>query len=110
MTSEMNGTVTTGIDLNETKAVESINRLKAAVKDTTREWQINESQAKSAGDALTASKSRYEGLSEAIEKQKVYIANLSEGMKSLKRETEAEEKVYQKYHRQLTLRNVHWPQ
>lgn len=102
MTTEMNGTVTTGIDLNETKAVESINRLKAAVKDTTREWQINESQAKSAGDALTASKSRYEGLSEAIEKQKVYIANLSEGMKSLKRETEAEEKVYQKYHGQLT--------
>ena len=32
--------VTTGIDLNETKAVEAINRLKSAVKDSTREWQI----------------------------------------------------------------------
>ena len=40
--------VTTGIDLNETKAVEAINRLKSAVKDSTREWQINEAQAKSA--------------------------------------------------------------
>ncbi len=38
--------VTTGIDLNETKAVEAINRLKSAVKDSTREWQINEAQAK----------------------------------------------------------------
>ena len=58
--------VTTGIDLNETKAVEAINRLKSAVKDSTREWQINEAQAKSAGDAVSASKYRYEGLSEAM--------------------------------------------
>lgn len=94
--------VTTGIDLNETKAVEAINRLKSAVKDSTREWQINEAQAKSAGDAVTASKYRYEGLSEAMEKQKSYIANLSEGMKTINRNTEAGEKAYQKYNAQLT--------
>lgn len=102
MPSEMNGTVTTGIDLNETKAVESINRLKTAVKDATREWQINEAQSKSAGDAISAAKFRYEGLNEAIEKQKVYIANLSEGMKSLNRNTEAGERAYQKYNGWLT--------
>lgn len=102
MPSEMVGSVTTGIDLNETKAVESINRLKSAVKDSTREWQINEAQAKSAGDAVGASKTRYEGLSEAIEKQKSYIANLSEGMKSLNRNTEAGERAYQKYNGWLT--------
>lgn len=102
MPSEMVGSVTTGIDLNETKAVESINRLKSAVKDSTREWQINEAQAKSAGDAVGASKTRYEGLSEAIEKQKSYIANLSEGMKTINRDTEAGERAYQKYNSQLT--------
>ncbi|EQC90863.1 hypothetical protein LLDT2_06240 [Lactococcus lactis subsp. lactis bv. diacetylactis str. TIFN2] len=94
--------VTTGIDLNETKAVEAINRLKSAVKDSTREWQINEAQAKSAGDAVSASKYRYEGLSEAMEKQKAYIANLSEGMKTINRDTDAGEKAYQKYNSQLT--------
>ncbi|MRL48248.1 phage tail tape measure protein, partial [Lactococcus lactis subsp. cremoris] len=94
--------VTTGIDLNETKAVEAINRLKSAVKDSTREWQINEAQAKSAGDAVSASKYRYEGLSEAMEKQKAYIANLSEGMKTINRNTDAGEKAYQKYNAQLT--------
>ncbi|MGO3073404.1 MAG: phage tail tape measure protein [Pseudolactococcus laudensis] len=94
--------VTTGIDLNETKAVEAINRLKSAVKDSTREWQINEAQAKSAGDAISASKYRYEGLSEAMEKQKAYIANLSEGMKTINRDTDAGEKAYQKYNAQLT--------
>jgi phage tail tape measure protein, TP901 family, core region len=102
MPSEMNGTVTTGIDLNETKAVESINRLKSAVKDSTREWQINEAQAKSAGDAVSASKVRYDGLSESVEKQKAYISNLSEGMKSINRDTEAGERAYQKYNGQLT--------
>ena len=94
--------VTTGIDLNETKAVEAINRLKSAVKDSTREWQINEAQAKSAGDAVSASKYRYEGLSEAMEKQKAYIANLSEGMKTINRDTDAGEKAYQKYNGQLS--------
>lgn len=94
--------VTTGIDLNETKAVEAINRLKSAVKDSTREWQINEAQAKSAGDAVSAAKYRYEGLSEAMEKQKAYIANLSEGMKTINRDTDAGEKAYQKYNAQLT--------
>ena len=94
--------VTTGIDLNETKAVEAINRLKSAVKDSTREWQINEAQAKSAGDAVSASKYRYEGLSEAMEKQKAYIANLSEGMKTINRDTDAGEKAYQKYNAQLS--------
>ncbi|MGF1982987.1 phage tail tape measure protein [Lactococcus taiwanensis] len=94
--------VTTGIDLNETKAVEAINRLKSAVKDSTREWQINEAQAKSAGDAVSASKYRYEGLSEAMEKQKAYIANLSEAMKTINRNTEIGEKAYQKYNGQLT--------
>lgn len=98
----MNDSVTTGIDLNETKAVEAINRLKSAVKDSTREWQINEAQAKSAGDAVSASKYRYEGLSEAMEKQKAYIANLSEGMKTINRDTDAGEKAYQKYNAQLT--------
>lgn len=94
--------VTTGIDLNETKAVEAINRLKSAVKDSTREWQINEAQAKSAGDAVSASKYRYEGLSEAMEKQKAYIANLSEGIKTINRDTDAGEKAYQKYNAQLS--------
>lgn len=99
---EMVGSVTTGIDLNETKAVESINRLKSAVKDSTREWQINEAQAKSAGDAVSASKARYDGLSEAVEKQKAYISNLSEGMRTINRDTEAGERAYQKYNGQLT--------
>ncbi|ADA65152.1 phage tail tape measure protein [Lactococcus lactis] len=102
MSDIMVDSVTTGIDLNETKAVEAINRLKSAVKDSTREWKINEAQAKSAGDAVSASKYRYEGLSEAMEKQKAYIANLSEGMKTINRDTDAGEKAYQKYNAQLT--------
>lgn len=93
--------VTTGIDLNETKAVEAINRLKSAVKDSTREWQINETYAKSAGETVSAAKIRYEGLSEAINKQEKYIADLSKGLESINRNSEQGEKSYQKYNKQL---------
>lgn len=93
--------VTTGIDLNETKAVEAINRLKSAVKDSTREWQINETYAKSAGETVSAAKIRYEGLSDAINKQEKYIADLSKGLESINRNSEQGEKSYQKYNKQL---------
>lgn len=93
--------VTTEIDLNETKAVEAINRLKSAVKDSTREWQINETYAKSAGETVSAAKIRYEGLSDAINKQEKYIADLSKGLESINRNSEQGEKSYQKYNKQL---------
>lgn len=100
--------VTTGIYLNETKAVEAINRLKSAVKDSTREWQINETYAKSAGETVSAAKIRYEGLSDAINKQEKYIADLSKGLESINRNSEQGEKSYQKYNKQLldTSRNL----
>lgn len=93
--------VTTGFDINTVKGVESINRLKTAVRDSTREWQTYEAQAKSANDNIGASKIRFEGLSEAVSKQKTYVESLTNSMSSLNRDTEVGERAYQKYNSRL---------
>lgn len=93
--------VTTGFDINTVKGVESINRLKTAVRDSTREWQTYEAQAKSANDNIGASKIRFEGLSEAVSKQKTYVESLTNSMGSLNRDTEVGERAYQKYNSRL---------
>ncbi|MFL2019662.1 hypothetical protein [Weissella hellenica] len=47
------------IKIGTQKAVESINKLKSAVKDSTNEWKVMESQLKQSGDAVGASEAKY---------------------------------------------------
>ncbi|MED3950311.1 hypothetical protein P4621_26710, partial [Priestia aryabhattai] len=60
------GLMSTEIGLNTTKATESLNQLKSAVKDSTNEWKQMESQMKASGDEIVASEAKYKGLTQSV--------------------------------------------
>lgn len=95
------GTMANEIEVDTTKAVESINELKKTVKDTTTEWKIHESQAKQAGDTIGASKVKYEGLSQAVKQQQSVLDRLKQEQSGVNRETKEGEDTYQKYSNQI---------
>lgn len=95
------GTMANEIDVDTNKAVVSINDLRKAVKDTTTEWKIHESQAKQAGDTIGASKVKYEGLSKAVRTQENVLEKLKREQSEVNRKTEDGEKTYQKYSSQI---------
>ena len=96
------GLVSTEIGLNTTKATESLDKLKASVKDNANEWKQMESQMKQSGDYVGASKVRYEGLTESVEKQEVVLERLRKEQAEVNRSTQAGEQVYQKYASNIT--------
>lgn len=96
------GLVSTEIGLNTTKATESLDKLKASVKDNANEWKQMESQMKQSGDSVGASKVKYEGLTESVEKQEVVLERLRKEQAEVNRSTQAGEQVYQKYASNIT--------
>ena len=96
------GLMSTEIGLNTTKATESLNQLKSAVKDSTNEWKQMESQMKASGDELGASEAKYKGLSQSVEKQQDVLQKLRQEQAEVNRSTEAGEATYQKYASQIT--------
>lgn len=96
------GLMSTEIGLNTTKATESLNQLKSAVKDSTNEWKQMESQLKASGDELGASEAKYKGLSQSVEKQQDLLQKLRQEQSEVNRSTEAGEATYQKYASQIT--------
>ena len=96
------GLVSTEIGLNTTKATESLDKLKASVKDNANEWKQMESQMKQSGDSVGASKVKYEGLTESVEKQEVVLERLRKEQAEVNRSTQAGEQVYQKYASDIT--------
>ena len=96
------GTLATNIGVNTTSAVQSIDSLKNSVKDSTNSWKQMESQMKQAGDTVGASKAKYEGLTETVDKQKLLLEKLRKEQSEVNRSTTAGEQTYQKYATQIT--------
>lgn len=96
------GTLATNIGVNTTGAVQSIDSLKNSVKDSTNSWKQMESQMKQAGDVVGASKAKYEGLTETVDKQKTLLEKLRQEQSEVNRSTTAGEQTYQKYATQIT--------
>ncbi|SJN52160.1 Phage tail fibers [Sphingobacterium faecium PCAi_F2.5] len=96
------GTLATNIGVNTTGAVQSIDSLKNSVKDSTNSWKQMESQMKQAGDTVGASKAKYEGLTETVDKQKTLLEKLRQEQSEVNRSTTAGEQTYQKYATQIT--------
>ena len=96
------GLVSTEIGLNTTKATESLNQLKSAVKDSTNEWKQMESQMKASGDSLGASEAKYKGLTQSVNQQQDVLQKLRQEQSEVNRSTEAGEATYQKYASQIT--------
>lgn len=96
------GLMSTEIGLNTTKATESLNRLKSAVKDSTNEWKQMESQMKQSGDEIGASEAKYKGLTQSVNQQQDVLQKLRQEQAEVNRSTEAGEKTYQKYASQIT--------
>lgn len=96
------GTLATNIGVNTTSAVQSIDSLKNSVKDSTNSWKQMESQMKQAGDTVGASKAKYEGLTETVDKQKLLLEKLRQEQSEVNRSTTAGEQTYQKYATQIT--------
>lgn len=70
------GLMSTEIGLNTTKATESLNQLKSAVKDSTNEWKQMESQMKQSGDEIGASEAKYKGLTQSVNQQQDVLQKL----------------------------------
>ncbi|MHC8519145.1 phage tail tape measure protein [Weissella confusa] len=96
------GLMSTEIGLNTTKATESLNQLKSAVKDSTNEWKQMESQMKASGDEIGASEAKYKGLTQSVNQQQDVLQKLRQEQAEVNRSTEAGEKTYQKYASQIT--------
>lgn len=96
------GLVSTEIGLNTTKATESLNQLKSAVKDSTNEWKQMESQMKASGDSLGASEAKYKGLTQSVNQQQDVLQKLRQEQSEVNRSTQAGEATYQKYASQIT--------
>ncbi|MBJ7658778.1 phage tail tape measure protein [Weissella confusa] len=96
------GLMSTEIGLNTTKATESLNQLKSAVKDSTNEWKQMESQMKQSGDEIGASEAKYKGLTQSVNQQQDVLQKLRQEQAEVNRSTEAGEKTYQKYASQIT--------
>ena len=94
--------VSTGIGIDTTSAVKSINSLENAVKSSTNEWKQMENQMKRADNSLGASETKYKGLSDAVSKQQDVLTELKKQQGEVNRETADGEKVYQQYESQIT--------
>ena len=99
---KMNNLMSTGVGLDTTGAVKSINALKNSVADASNEWKQMESTLKRSGDELGASEAKYKGLSDAVGKQSTVLDELKQQQSEVNRSTEAGEQTYQKYERQIT--------
>ncbi|MBJ7654030.1 phage tail tape measure protein [Weissella confusa] len=96
------GLMSTAIGLNTTKATESLNQLKSAVKDSTNEWKQMESQMKASGDEIGAAEAKYKGLTQSVNQQQDVLQKLRQEQAEVNRSTEAGEATYQKYASQIT--------
>ena len=94
--------MSTAIGLNTTKATESLNQLKSAVKDSTNEWKQMESQMKASGDEIGAAEAKYKGLTQSVNQQQDVLQKLRQEQAEVNRSTEAGEATYQKYASQIT--------
>ncbi|CAK1234062.1 tape measure protein [Fructobacillus cardui] len=81
------------LSLDTTSATKTLKDFTNEVKKSTNEWKIQESQMKSAGDQLGASKAKYEGLTTAVEKQTTKVDSLKQALANTNTSTEKGQKL-----------------
>lgn len=81
------------LSLDTTSATKTLKDFTNEVKKSTNEWKVQESQMKSAGDQLGASKAKYEGLTTAVEKQTTKVDSLKQALANTNTSTEKGQKL-----------------
>lgn len=97
----MSNTIETEIRLNGQQPVETLKSLKSEVSSLTSAWKAEEIQLKSSGDHLQAAKSKYDGLSSTVNKQKEYIQKLKAEQSQIDQSTNKGAESYAKYGTQI---------
>lgn len=102
------GGMETDITLNGTQPVRTLKELRQAVTNATSAWKAQRAELSSVGKSTEAAKAKFDGLKNAIDKQKEYISgltreqkNLVDAQKNVDRSTEAGKQQYAKYGEQI---------
>ena len=77
----------TNLTLDIGSAQKSLRELTSTVKESNNEWKIQEAQLKASGDAVNASKARYEGLQNTLSEQKNKVDALKQALDNNNTET-----------------------
>lgn len=83
------------VSLDTAEAVQSIKSLKAEISSNTAAWKAHEATLKQAGETLEAAKSRYNGLSSSVTKQRSVVEGLSHSMELEAKNTSKNSTQYQ---------------
>lgn len=89
--------MSTKVGLDLTEATKSVKLMANQVKASNSAWKAMETQMKSVGDYVGAAKTKYDGLTKTVEKQKSKIAELKDQQSKLNRNTTEGERAYQQY-------------
>lgn len=101
MVKKVQAQMSTEIALDLVKASESVKSMTNIVNSATSAWRAQESQLRSAGDYLGATKAKYEGLGNAIQAQQAKIESLKQKQSELKGNTQETANQYLNYQKQI---------
>lgn len=101
MAKKVSAVMATQVALDTLSSVNSLKDLTSAVKVATGAWKSQETLLKSTGDYLKASEARYNGLGEAISRQKDKVEALKAKQSGLNVETKEGAQAYLKYQQDL---------
>lgn len=85
--SQITNEMATNLTLDIGSAQKSLRELTSTVKESNNEWKIQEAQLKASGDAVNASKARYEGLQNTLSEQKNKVDALKQALDNNNTET-----------------------
>ncbi len=106
MVKKVQAQMSTEIALDLVKASESVKSMTNLVNSATSAWKAQESQLRSAGDYLGATKAKYEGLGNAIQAQQAKIDSLKQKQSELKGNTQETANQYLNYQKQIDQANA----
>lgn len=92
----------TRIALDTVGASSSLQSLNNAIKSTTNSWKSQEIALKSSGDMLGAAQTRYNGLSETIDRQKAKIDELVNRQNQLINVNQETTRAYTEYENKVS--------
>ncbi|OIM83063.1 tape measure protein, partial [Oenococcus oeni] len=95
------GEMGTKVTLDGTQAIDTLKTLKTAVSEATSSWKAHEAVLKSSGDTLSAAKTKYEGLSDAVSKQQAVLDRLKSEQSKVNTETNEGQQRYSSYQKQV---------
>lgn len=101
MAKKVSAVMATQVALDTLSSVNSLKDLTSAVKVATGAWKSQETLLKSTGEYLKASEARYNGLGEAISRQKDKVEALKAKQSGLNVETKEGAQTYLKYQQDI---------